>query len=623
MKKLFLSTLIIATLLLLIGCTAVSFDISFVSDGEVVHTISTSGSKTIALPENPTKNGYVFEGWYWDKDTWQKPFTANSLLNEPLTTDMTVYAKWTPEEIPPQNYNVIFDSMGGSSVNGQVLLFGDLINKPVDPIKTNYAFGGWYLDKEYTVTWDFAVGIVTENTTLYARWIDKYLVTLNVNGGTLSSESEGEFYIVDGEKISQLPTPTRELYTFGGWYKDEACTTPWSLGTDDITENTILYAKWIKNHLVTLDANGGTLSEDVETEFYRQDNESIGKLPTPERNGYTFLGWYDVDDITLEEKITRTFEVEYDIDLIAQWQKNASEDGLVTVELILGTDESLAPDNDGYTPSSVIKLETGSALGKLPNAQKDGYKFIGWFNDKDVMVLEDTIVDSDLTLIAKWKKCCIDGVYDTHNWAVTGGFQLLSEATCTTAEVRERVCGVPGCGAVETISFGSPLGHDCNSWDSTTPMKLKGTCYRCNEPVVKDMVNVTPTAMGNNTPVIDSTSGAGFNQGASLVDGNWENCYVIGCMQPMTVTLELENTTMVEVIYVAGYGNASYTITWYDENGDECGFSTGCFGDTSDGSYVTRFHVNCEISKVVIYMESPGYYQNSWAEICLAQYPEE
>ena len=101
MKKKVLSILI--TILALCMCmftfTAcggnVEFKINFVVEGEVYATVNTSGTEVIKMPENPTKEDYNFDGWFWDKDVWEKPFTANSLLDAPLSSDMSVYAKFT------------------------------------------------------------------------------------------------------------------------------------------------------------------------------------------------------------------------------------------------------------------------------------------------------------------------------------------------------------------------------------------------------------------------------------------------------------------------------------------------------------------------------------------------
>ena len=99
MKKRFLTFILtIATMLMCIfglsACGKVEFKVNFVVDGVVYDTINTNGEEIIKMPENPTKDEYTFDGWYWDKDTWVTPFTANSLLDAPLSSDMNVYCKW-------------------------------------------------------------------------------------------------------------------------------------------------------------------------------------------------------------------------------------------------------------------------------------------------------------------------------------------------------------------------------------------------------------------------------------------------------------------------------------------------------------------------------------------------
>ena len=110
MKK-FLFTPILA--LLMVFCTigfvacGVEFKINFIVDGEIYATVNTNGAETIKMPDNPTKEDYTFDGWYWDKDTWEKPFTANSLLDAPLSSDMSVYAKFKSNHIHDYTETII------------------------------------------------------------------------------------------------------------------------------------------------------------------------------------------------------------------------------------------------------------------------------------------------------------------------------------------------------------------------------------------------------------------------------------------------------------------------------------------------------------------------------------
>ena len=94
LKRFLILLIVLASTLLLAACSKVEFKLDFIVDGQTYSSINTSGEETIKIPEDPVKEGYTFDGWYWDKDVWQKPFTANSLLDAPLSSNMAVHAKW-------------------------------------------------------------------------------------------------------------------------------------------------------------------------------------------------------------------------------------------------------------------------------------------------------------------------------------------------------------------------------------------------------------------------------------------------------------------------------------------------------------------------------------------------
>lgn len=61
--------------------------------GSGVEPIVTDGKSMLNLPQ-PEREGYQFDGWYFDDGEWQRPLTEETLLESPITSDATVYAKW-------------------------------------------------------------------------------------------------------------------------------------------------------------------------------------------------------------------------------------------------------------------------------------------------------------------------------------------------------------------------------------------------------------------------------------------------------------------------------------------------------------------------------------------------
>ncbi len=87
-----------------------------------------------------------------------------------------------------------------------------------------------------------------------------------------------------------MPTPTRTGYDFVGWY-DDAGNQIESATIANITSDTTLTAKWLGAELtINFDADGGTVTPTSK----KVRNEGIyGELPIPNKQGHTFIGWYD------------------------------------------------------------------------------------------------------------------------------------------------------------------------------------------------------------------------------------------------------------------------------------------------------------------------------------------
>lgn len=137
-------------------------------------------------------------------------------------------------------YTVSFDLgfSGGTPPSSQVVENGDLANKPTDPTRTDFIFGGWTEDGE---KFNFNTPI-TKDTTLTASWLsedDFVTVIFNSNGGT-SIESQT---ILKGEQASKPANPTKANHSFGGWYSDSSLNTSFDFN-DYLTISLTLYAKW-------------------------------------------------------------------------------------------------------------------------------------------------------------------------------------------------------------------------------------------------------------------------------------------------------------------------------------------------------------------------------------------
>ena len=152
-----------------------------------------------------------------------------------------------------------------------------------------------------------------------------HTVTFDPNGGVLSSGS-GTVSIGDGRTLSttQLDsmTPTREGYTFKGWYLDQKLSD--SYDRDRIFEDTTLYARWEPDNgvVVTLYDPYNRVAASLEdgTTFYSGDKVSPNSklnLTFTAGNGIEFLGWNIVvgsdattyDSYELELEVTSATQV--------------------------------------------------------------------------------------------------------------------------------------------------------------------------------------------------------------------------------------------------------------------------------------------------------------------------
>ena len=75
---------------------------------------------------------------------------------------------------------------------------------------------------------------------LYGVANNGYTVTFDSRGGTDVPSQE----LMYGDLVEEPDPPTREGYTFAGWYSDENCRYQWDMDTNQVSQSMTLYAAW-------------------------------------------------------------------------------------------------------------------------------------------------------------------------------------------------------------------------------------------------------------------------------------------------------------------------------------------------------------------------------------------
>lgn len=160
------------------------YDFVFLNeDGSELYRQDVTVNGVATPPADPQKTGYSFAGWYTALDGGEK-ITDFSVTSD--TGERTAYAHYTIN-----TYNIMFNSMGGSTVSGKTAVYNTTFTAPTAPTRLGYGFAGWYKDSACTNAWNFSSDrIANYDLTLYAKWtpvtitIDKAAVTLNNTGST-------------------------------------------------------------------------------------------------------------------------------------------------------------------------------------------------------------------------------------------------------------------------------------------------------------------------------------------------------------------------------------------------------------------------------------------------------
>ena len=176
--------------------------VTFVSNGgSEVEAQKVQFGEKIKRPEEPTREGYSFNGWYTDLDRTQLwDFDTDTVQG-----NMTLYAGWLEaaeggsDTVDPgqdkgsfpwwvliliaavvvillvlfganSRKKVVFETKGGTQLDPIYVKKGSRLPRPMTPSKPGAMFAGWFTDPEGTQPWNFEEDKVEQNMTLYAGW---------------------------------------------------------------------------------------------------------------------------------------------------------------------------------------------------------------------------------------------------------------------------------------------------------------------------------------------------------------------------------------------------------------------------------------------------------------------
>ena len=296
----------------------------------------------------PSRTGYIFKGWYMGE---------NRVLAIPVGTtgNVVVSAKWEPI-----TYTIDFDTNGGLPTLSSIDYTIESDSFTLQEItKVGYTFDGWY-NGETKVT-EITTGTYG-NMTLVAKWTaDLYTISYDLADGVNNPENPTSYTIESG--LITLKDPTKEGYTFAGWFNGEQLITTIDSNT---LENISLTAKWtVNSYKLTFDVDGNL------TEKTFKYGESVTAIENPTKVGHTFTGWSEELPVKMPAN---------DLYVSATWRVNSYK---------------ITFDVDGNLTEKTFKY--GETVVAIENPTKVGHTFAGWSEE-----LPETMPANDITVEATW-----------------------------------------------------------------------------------------------------------------------------------------------------------------------------------------------------------------------------
>ncbi len=310
------------------------------TDTDAYDTVPVVFEEAITAPdENPTKTGYVFEGWSTDGET------VVDDLGYIGAEDVAFYAVWS--EATDTAYTVEHYYMGVD------MTYADAADRTDSFTGTTNATVTATPDAADNFTVDTAMSVLegtvaADGSLVLKVYYEREINTLKVEIDGVATETEYPFEA----PVAPIEEPTKEGYTFDKWVDENGneVTPPATMPEDDVT----IKATWTVNvHNVTYNADGAVYDGPTATDF----GAAIAVPADPTKDGYTFAGWFDADG---KQPADYTSMPDNDLVFDAKWDANGNVSYILEVyEMkVDGTYADAATETITYNDGVVDTVKT-------------------------------------------------------------------------------------------------------------------------------------------------------------------------------------------------------------------------------------------------------------------------
>ncbi len=441
------------------------YDISYTLNGGTNHPDNAPNYTVLdeITLKDPTRNEYVFLGWYDNAS-----FNGTPITTIPVGSfgNKHFYAKWQVKV-----YSIEYMLFGGTNHASNISSYTTEDTVSLYPAtRAEYTFGGWYDFDTRGITAErlTADGIVpvtqiplgsVGNRVFYARWIsEQYTITYELDGGVNNTNNPA---IYNRDSQITFLSPSKPDYTFKGWYDNASFSgqpvTGIALGT---TGNKTFYARFALTYRINYILDGGTFNSEPAT-YTVLDTVTLG---TPQKASHVFLGWYEnalfegspvtgiaagstgnkefyakflqlyqvvyyLNSGTNHPQNPTSYNVEQSFDILSAtrngyifvgWFANSEFSGSPITEIPLGSTGSMSLYAKFLYVNDVAYVTNGGTNSPLNPTQyttednivlepatRTGYTFMGWYDNANFIGSPITTLSSSTSgmrnLYAKWE----------------------------------------------------------------------------------------------------------------------------------------------------------------------------------------------------------------------------